>query len=46
MMLTGTFLDGMAGDIPSQNWGAGEWKAQFDVFKAMGVDTLVMFRRA
>ncbi len=44
MILTGSFLDGLAGDIPSQNWGAGEWAAQFDCFQAMGMDTLVIIR--
>lgn len=42
--ITGTFLDGTAGDIPAQNWGAGEWTAQFDVFKKMGMDTLIIIR--
>ena len=42
--ITGTFLDGMASDIPSQNWGAAQWTAQFDVFADMGMDTLVIIR--
>jgi len=40
--ITGTFLDGMAGDIPAQNWGEKEWRAQFKLFKDMGMDTLVI----
>ena len=40
--ITGSFLDGMPGDIPSQNWGAGEWRRQFDLFKEMGMDSLVI----
>ena len=42
--ISGTFLDGIAADIPSQNWGEKEWIKQFDVFKAMGMDTVIIIR--
>jgi len=44
ILVTGTFLDGLACDIPSQNWGAREWSRQFDVFRTMGMDTVVVIR--
>ena len=44
MRITGTFLDGLPCDIPSQNWGSREWEKQFDVFKGMGMDTVVIIR--
>lgn len=43
-LITGTFLDALPGDIPSQNWGPKEWTAQFDVMAEMGMDTLVIIR--
>ena len=30
MGITGTFLDEITHDIPSQNWGEEEWAADFD----------------
>jgi hypothetical protein len=44
VLITGTFLDGLACDIPSQNWGAAEWAQQFDVFREMGMDTVIIIR--
>jgi len=41
---TGTFLDGIPCDIPSQNWGRTEWQKQFAVFEEMGMDTVVIIR--
>ena len=29
MCITGTFLDEITHNIPSQNWGAGEWRQEF-----------------
>ena len=43
-LITGTFLDGVSGDIPSQNWGSDEWSRQFDVFREMGMDTVIIIR--
>ena len=42
--ITGTFIDGVAADIPSNNWGAEEWALQFDTFKRMGIDTAIIIR--
>ncbi len=42
--VTGTFLDGVAGDIPAHNWGRREWAAQFDVMKEMGMDSVIIIR--
>jgi len=44
MPITGTFLDGLPADIPSQNWSRGDWSQQFDVFKDMGMDTVILIR--
>ena len=43
-IITGTFLDGIACDIPGQNWGRMEWARQFDVFKEMGMDMVIIIR--
>jgi len=43
-IITGTFLDGIAGDIPSNNWGHKEWEKQFDNMKEMGMDTVIIIR--
>lgn len=42
--ITGTFLDGIAADIPSNNWNAEQWNRQFDNFKASGFDTAIIIR--
>ncbi len=42
--ITGTFLDGIEADIPSQNWGPAEWARQFDVLAPMGMDTVTIIR--
>jgi Domain of unknown function (DUF4434) len=42
--ISGTFIDGVAADIPSQNWTAEQWNRQFDNFKASGFDTVVLIR--
>jgi len=42
--VTGTFLDGIAADVPSQNWSPAEWEKQFNVFREMGMDTVVIIR--
>lgn len=44
MSITGTFLDALPCDIPSQNWGPDEWRQQFDLFQQMGMDTVVLIR--
>lgn len=42
--ITGTFLDEMTHDIPSQNWGPDEWAREFDTFVDAGIDTAIMIR--
>ncbi|HAE37446.1 MAG TPA: DUF4434 domain-containing protein [Candidatus Riflebacteria bacterium] len=42
--ITGTFLDEITHDIPSQNWGAREWAADFDAMQAIGIDTVILIR--
>lgn len=42
--ITGTFLDEMTHDIPSQNWGPDEWAREFDTFVSAGIDTVIMIR--
>lgn len=44
MKITGTFLDEITHDIPSQNWGENEWAADFDAMKAVGIDTVILIR--
>ncbi len=44
MRITGTFLDEITHDIPSQNWGPEEWAADFDVMRQIGVDTVIIIR--
>jgi len=44
MKITGTFLDEITHDIPSANWGAEEWAADFDAMQAVGIDTVVLIR--
>lgn len=44
MKITGTFLDEITHDIPSQNWGADEWAADFDVMRQIGIDTVIIIR--
>ncbi|MFH0795374.1 MAG: DUF4434 domain-containing protein [bacterium] len=42
--ITGTFLDEITWDIPSQNWGRKEWRKEFDTMKAAGIDTVIIIR--
>jgi hypothetical protein len=44
MKITGTFLDEITHDIPTANWGAEEWAADFDAMKAVGIDTVILIR--
>jgi hypothetical protein len=44
LSITGTFLDEITHDIPSQNWGPAEWRRDFDVMKAIGIDTVILIR--
>lgn len=42
--ITGTFLDEITHDIPSQNWGEREWSREFDTMKSVGIDTVILIR--
>jgi hypothetical protein len=42
--ITGTFIDEISFDIPSQNWGPEEWRTDLDAMKAIGIDTLIIVR--
>jgi hypothetical protein len=44
--ITGTFLDEITWDIPSQNWGYDKWDKDFDAMKKMGIDTVILIRGA
>jgi hypothetical protein len=44
MRITGTFLDEISHDIPSQNWGAAEWRRDFALMRAVGIDTVILIR--
>lgn len=44
MRITGTFLDEITHDIPSQNWGPEEWAADFDLMRQIGIDTVIIIR--
>lgn len=44
MKITGTFLDEITHDIPSNNWGPSEWAADFDAMRAVGIDTVILIR--
>ena len=42
--LSGTFIDGVASDIPANNWTRAIWKKELAEQKAMGIDTLIIIR--
>lgn len=42
--LTGTFIDEITHDIPSQNWGRSEWRREFRLYQKIGIDTVVIIR--
>ena len=42
--ITGTFVDGIASDIPSNNFSAKDWAREFDHFKSIGIDTVIIIR--
>ena len=44
LSITGTFLDEISHDIPSANWGKGEWQKDFDAMKEIGIDTVILIR--
>jgi hypothetical protein len=44
LRVTGTFLDEITHDIPSQNWGPAEWGREFAHFARVGIDTAIVIR--
>lgn len=44
MRITGTFLDEITHDIPSNNWGTEEWARDFATMRAIGIDTVILIR--
>lgn len=42
--ISGTFLDEITHDIPSQNWGAEDWRREFDMYRRIGIDTVIIIR--
>lgn len=42
--ITGTFIDEITHDIPSQNWGCNEWSKEFVTMRAFGIDTVIIIR--
>jgi hypothetical protein len=42
--ITGTFLDEITHDIPSQNWGERQWRQEFALYKRIGIDTVIIIR--
>lgn len=43
-LITGTFLDEITHDIPSQNWGEEEWRKEFSLYTKIGIDTVIIIR--
>ncbi|MBA4294115.1 DUF4434 domain-containing protein [bacterium] len=44
LKITGTFLDEITHDIPSQNWGEKEWRREFALYQKIGIDTVIIIR--
>lgn len=44
LKITGTFLDEITHDIPSQNWGPKNWRKEFELYKKIGIDTVIIIR--
>lgn len=42
--ISGTFLDEITHDIPSQNWSALQWRKEFELYTHIGIDTLIIIR--
>lgn len=44
MKISGTFLDEITHDIPSNNWGRPEWDREFAIMQSIGIDTVILIR--
>lgn len=42
--ISGTFLDEITHDIPSQNWSEADWERDFDAMQHDGIDTVILIR--
>ncbi|HEY3782985.1 MAG TPA: DUF4434 domain-containing protein [Fimbriimonadaceae bacterium] len=42
--ITGTFIDEITHDVPSQNWGRAAWRKEFALYKEIGIDTVIIIR--
>jgi hypothetical protein len=44
MKITGTFIDEITVDIPSNNWSPQQWAMDFRAMKHIGIDTVIIIR--
>ncbi len=44
LRITGTFLDEITHDIPSQNWAREDWRREFELYQRIGIDTVIIIR--
>lgn len=44
MRISGTFLDEITHDIPSQNWDRDQWEEEFRLYSKIGIDTVIIIR--
>lgn len=44
LKISGTFLDEITHDIPSQNWGKKDWEREFQLYTQIGIDTVIIIR--
>ncbi len=44
LKITGTFLDEITWDIPSQNWKGDDWDKDFEAMQDIGIDTVIIIR--
>lgn len=44
LRITGTFLDEITHDIPSQNWSKSEWQREFSLYRRIGINTVILIR--
>lgn len=42
--ISGTFLDEITHDIPSQNWREEDWRKEFQLYTEIGIDTVIIIR--
>ena len=42
--ISGTFLDEITHDIPSQNWAREQWRREFELYSRIGIDTVIIIR--